>query len=430
MKNETMTLTDNTTGKSCDLPILRGTEGDPTVQVGTLNKDTGYFTYDPSFNATASCSSAITFIDGDVGILRHRGYPIEQLAAKSSYMEVVHLLLYGELPNKSQLGGFSNSVKQHTMIHESLQKFISGFHYDAHPMAMMIGVVGSLSAFYHESIDIDNAEDRDLAAKRLIGKMPTIAAACYKHSIGQPMVYPDNSCDYSENFLQMMFSVPCEEYQVSPVAKKAIDLLLILHADHEQNASTSTVRMAGSSGANPFACVAAGMASLWGPSHGGANEAVLNMLGEIGDESKIDQFLAKAKDKNDPFRLMGFGHRVYKSYDPRATLVHKVCEDVLASIPGGNQLLELAMRLEEKALNDDYFVERKLFPNVDFYSGIIYQALGVPVNMFTVMFGMSRTAGWMAHWNEMISEPGQRISRPRQLYTGATMRDYVDIEKR
>jgi citrate synthase len=431
MTDKTLTLSDPTTGQSLDLPIREGTIGPPAIDVTGLYRKFGMFTYDPGFVSTASCNSAITYIDGNEGILRYRGYPIEQLAAKSSFIEVAYLLLYGELPTRLQLEDFSEIITRHTMINESLLRFFEGFNYDAHPMAMMVGVVGSLSAFYHDSTDISDPRHREISAHRLIAKLPTIAAACYKHNVGEPVMYPRNHLSYTGNFLQMMFATPCEEYEVDPLAERAMDLLFILHADHEQNASTSTVRLAGSSGANPFACIAAGTASLWGPAHGGANEAVLDMLEQIGSVGNIDQYLEKAKDKNDPFRLMGFGHRVYKNYDPRAKIIREVCHQVLEKLADSNNpLFELAMRLEEIASQDDYFLEKKLYPNVDFYSGIIYRALGIPDSMFTVMFAVARTAGWVSHWMEMLDDPKHRIGRPRQLYQGAGMRDYVPVEER
>jgi len=418
-------------GKSVELPLRKGTEGPEAVDITSLYKQTGLFTFDPGFVSTASCESTVTYIDGQEGILRYRGYPIEELAGNASYLEVVHLLLYGELPKAEELETFQGHITHHTMINEALRLFFEGFHYDAHPMAMMVGVTGSLAAFYHDSLDINNPRHRDISAHRMIAKMPTIAAACYKHNMGEPVMYPRNELSYCGNFLHMMFATPCEEYERNPIAEKALDLLFVLHADHEQNASTSTVRLAGSSGANPFACVAAGIASLWGPAHGGANEAVLDMLEEIGEVSNIDKFIAKAKDKDDGFRLMGFGHRVYKNYDPRATIIRGVCHQVLEELADSNNpLFELALRLEEIALQDEYFAERKLYPNVDFYSGIIYQALGIPRNMFTVMFAIARTAGWVAHWTEMVSDPQYRIGRPRQIYTGPAKRDFVPIDKR
>lgn len=430
-KKHTLTLTDNASGKSIELPVVQGNHGPPVVDIGALYRDFGFFTYDPGFVSTASCRSAITFIDGDQGVLLYRGYPIEQLAEKSTFIEVAYLMLYGELPTVQQLAKFSELIIHHTMINESLRSFYQGFYHDAHPMAIMVGVVGSLSAFYHDSTDIRNPRHREIAAHRMIAKMPTIAAASYKHSIGTPFVYPKNTLSYTGNFLRMMFALPTEEYQVDPVAEKALDLIFILHADHEQNASTSTVRLAGSSAANPFACIASGIAALWGPAHGGANEAVLRMLAEIKDVKHITKYLAKAKDKNDPFRLMGFGHRVYKNYDPRARIIRKMCHEVLSKLgDNSDPFFELALRLEEVALKDDYFIERKLYPNVDFYSGLIYKALGIPTNMFTVMFAIARTVGWVAQWMEMIGEPDQRIGRPRQLYTGPVCRDYIPISRR
>ena len=430
MSNETLTLTDNTSGKSTELPLYRGTLGNPTVDIKNVAGDLGYFTHDPGFGATASCKSDITFIDGDEGVLLYRGYPIDQLAEKSNFLEVAYLLINGELPNKEQNQKFTNLITRHTMINETLKSFLDGFHYDAHPMSMLMGVVGSLAAFYHEGLNMNDEEHLRISANRLISKLPTIAAACYKHSLGEPIVYPRNDLGYCENLLYMMFSVPCEEYVVSPLAARAMDLLFILHADHEQNASTSTVRLVGSTGANPFACIAAGIAALWGPAHGGANEAVLKMLDQIGSVERVPEFLAKAKDKNDPFKLMGFGHRVYKNFDPRAKIIREVCHQVLQETGIDDPKFELAMKLEEIALKDEYFVERQLYPNVDFYSGIIYKALGIPVSMFTVMFALARTSGWVAHWLEMITDPGMRIGRPRQLYTGAGVRDYVSLDQR
>lgn len=424
-------LTNKTTGDSVDLDLLSGTEGPSALDVTALYKEKGLLAYDPGFVSTASCQSSITYIDGEKGILRYRGYPIEQLAANSNFLEVAYLLLYGELPKEQELSEFSSIITRHTMIRETMRTFFDGFHYNAHPMAIMIGVTGSMSAFYHDSLDIHDPRHREISAHRMIAKIPTIAAACYKHNVGEPIMYPQNNLDYCGNFLHMMFSTPCEDYVPSKIAIEAMNLLFILHADHEQNASTSTVRLAGSSGANPFACIASGIASLWGPAHGGANEAVLKMLEEIGDVSNIDKYIAKAKDKNDSFRLMGFGHRVYRNFDPRATLIRDMCHKVLAEVADTDSpLLELATRLEEVALKDDYFIERKLYPNVDYYSGIIYRALNIPANMFTVMFAIARTVGWVAHWSEMIADPSQRIGRPRQIYVGATKRDYVDMNKR
>lgn len=402
-----------------ELPIIDGTVGPSVIDVTQLYSKSGLFTFDPGFMSTASCDSSITYIDGDEGILRHRGYKIEDLAAKSDYMEVCYLLLYGELPNKNEKKEFIAKIKQHTMIHEQLQFLYRGFPRSAHPMAIMVGGVSSLSAFYHETLDIRDKVQREMAAIKLIAKMPTLAAMAYKYSEGQPFVYPDNTLDFAPNFLKMMFSIPAEPYQVDPVIADAIDKLMILHADHEQNASTSTVRLAGSSGANPFAVIGAGIASLWGPAHGGANEAVLKMLREIGTPERIPLYINKAKDKNDPFRLMGFGHRVYKHYDPRAAVLKKSCYEVLKKMNAKNDpLLAIAMELENIALRDQYFVERKLYPNVDFYSGIIYRAIGIPAQMFTVMFAIARTAGWVAQWKEMIEDPKQKIGRPRQLYVG------------
>jgi citrate synthase len=431
MANRTITFTDNATGRTIELPVLEGNCGPAAVDITRLYRDFGYLTYDPGFQSTASCRSAITYIDGDEGLLLYRGYPIEQLAENSTFLEVAYLLLHGDLPGEDQLRRFERAIGRHTMIKESLRTFYQGFYHDAHPMASMVGVVGSLSAFYHESTDISDQEHREQAAHRLIAKMPTIAAACYKYSIGEPFVYPKNSLSYCGNLLHMMFSVPSEDYRIDPVAEKALDMIFILHADHEQNASTATVRLAGSSGANPFACISSGITALWGPAHGGANEAVLHMLGQIGHAGNIAKFVARAKDKNDPFRLMGFGHRVYKNYDPRARIIRRMCHEVLAKFGDANDpFFELAMRLEEFALQDEYFIERKLYPNVDFYSGIIYRALGIPVNMFTVMFAIARTVGWVAQWMEMIAEPDQRIGRPRQLYIGQQKREYVPLSAR
>ncbi len=431
MSKRTITLTNNLDGSSIELPMLEGTQGPISMDISSLYRDKGMFSFDQGFMSTASCHSSITYIDGGKGILRYRGYPIEELAAKSTFLETAHLLLHGELPSADELSEFESIITRHTMINETLKNFFNGFRYDAHPMAIMVGVVGSLSAFYHDALDIQDPRHREISAHRLIAKMPTIAAACYKHNVGEPVMYPRNELDYCGNLLHMMFATPCEDYEPDPVAVKAMNLLFILHADHEQNASTSTVRLAGSSGANPFACISAGIASLWGPAHGGANEAVLTMLNEIGDTGNIDKYVAKAKDKDDPFRLMGFGHRVYKNYDPRAKIIREVCYQVLERLADANNpLFELAMRLEEVALNDEYFVERKLYPNVDYYSGIIYRALGIPVNMFTVMFAIARTAGWVAHWMEMIADPAHRIARPRQMYEGYTERPYVPLSER
>ena len=412
-----------------ELPILAGTEGPEVIDVSSLTGK-GYFTFDPGFVSTASCESEITYIDGNAGILLHRGYPIDQLAEKASFLEVCYLLLHGELPNATQKADFDRTITLHTMVHEQLRVFFNGFRRDAHPMAIMTGVVGALSAFYHDSLDINDARHREISAHRLIAKMPTLAAMSYKYSLGQPFMYPRNDLNYAENFLYMMFGNPAEDYEVNPVIARAMDRIFTLHADHEQNASTSTVRLAGSTGANPFACIASGIAALWGPSHGGANEAVLNMLDEIGDVSRVQEFVKKAKDKNDPFRLMGFGHRVYKNYDPRAKVMKETCDEVLAELGvGDDPQLKLAMELERIALEDEYFVEKKLYPNVDFYSGIILKAIGIPVNMFTVIFATGRTPGWIAHWNEMISG-SYKIGRPRQLYLGKSARDIKPLAER
>ena len=429
MSERKMILTDPETGKTLDLPVVSGTEGDPTLDIARLSPEMGHFTFDPGYGSTASCKSDITFIDGNEGILRFRGYPIEQLAEHSSFLEVAYLLLYGDLPSKQAFAGFEHDITYHTMVHEKINKFIDGFHYDAHPMAILSGVVASMAGFYHDKLDVNDPEQRDLAAKRLIAKMPTIAAAAYRNYMGWPKAYPNNSLGYSERFLDMMFSVPAESYEINPVAAKALDLLFILHADHEQNASTSTVRLVGSTGANPYACTSAGIAALWGPAHGGANEAVLKMLNEIGDVSKVGEFIKRAKDKDDPFRLMGFGHRVYKNFDPRATIIRKACHEVLEDLGQKDPLLDLAMALEKIALEDDYFVQRKLYPNVDFYSGIIYKALKIPTSMFTAMFAIGRTVGWVSQWLEQCSTP-HRIGRPRQVYTGAPERSYVKIDQR
>jgi citrate synthase len=428
---DTVTVTDNRTGKTFDLPIIDGTLGPSVVDIRKLYTEHHLFTYDPGYSATGSCQSAITYIDGEEGILLHRGYPIQELAENSDFMEVCYLLLHGDLPNATDKASFVKNITYHTMLHEQISTFYRGFRRDAHPMAVMVGVVGALSAFYHDSLDIGDPHQRMIASHRLIAKMPTIAAMAYKYSVGQPFVYPKNDLSYAENFLHMTFAVPAETYKIDPVIARAMDRIFILHADHEQNASTSTVRIAGSSGANPFACIAAGIASLWGPAHGGANEAVLSMLRQIGNRNRIPEFIAKAKDKDDPFRLMGFGHRVYKNYDPRAAVLRKSCHDVLDALGIRDEpLLDLAMELERIALEDDYFVERKLFPNVDFYSGIILQAIGFPTAMFTVLFALARTVGWVAQWNEMIEDPSQRIGRPRQLYVGPEMRHFVPIDQR
>ena len=416
--------------KTYDFPVLEGSVGPDVVDIRKLYGDAHMFTYDPGYKSTASCESALTYIDGEAGILLHRGYPIGQLAEKSSFMEVCYLLLNGELPSKDELDTFTWTITRHTMLHEQLMQFYRGFRRDAHPMAVMCGVVGALSAFYHDSTDISDPMQRRIASHRLIAKMPTIAAMAFKYSLGQPFLYPDNSLSYTGNFLRMTFGVPAEPFEVDPIIEQALDKIFILHADHEQNASTSTVRLAGSSGANPFACIAAGIACLWGPAHGGANEAALNMLHEIGTPDRIPLYIERAKDKNDPFRLMGFGHRVYKNYDPRATVMQKTVREVFKAMKVKDPVFDVALQLEEIALHDDYFVEKKLFPNVDFYSGIILSAIGFPTTMFTALFALARTVGWVAHWNEMISDPGQVIGRPRQLYTGPTERDYVPIGKR
>lgn len=417
-------------GESKDYGILSGSVGPQVVDIRKLYANTGMFTYDPGFTSTASCESGLTYIDGDAGILLHRGYPIEQLADNSNFMEVAYLLLRGELPNKAELDDFTYTISRHTMVHEQLSTFYRGFRRDAHPMAIMCGVVGALSSFYHDSTDINDPKQRMIASHRLIAKMPTIAAMAYKYSAGQPFVYPRNELSYTANFLRMTFSVPAEDYIVDPVVEDAMDKIFILHADHEQNASTSTVRLAGSSGANPFACIAAGIACLWGPAHGGANEAALNMLREIGTVDRIPEYIARAKNKDDPFRLMGFGHRVYKNYDPRAKVMQKTAQDVLAKLGVKDPIFDVARELEQIALNDPYFVDKKLYPNVDFYSGVILSAIGFPTDMFTVLFALARTVGWVAQWNEMISDPEQRIGRPRQLYTGPAQRDYVPVESR
>ena len=423
MADKKATLKVDGVEETFELPVYEGTIGPDVVDVRSLSGK-GLFTYDPGFMSTAATESKITYIDGAAGVLLHRGYPIEQLAEKSDYLETCYLLLNGELPNAEEKAKFVNTIKNHTMVHEQLSHFFNGFRRDAHPMAVMCGVVGALSAFYHDSLDIHDEHHRMVSAHRLIAKMPTLAAMVYKYSIGQPFMYPRNDLGYGENFLHMMFNTPCEEKKISPVLAKAMDRIFLLHADHEQNASTSTVRLAGSTGANPFACIASGIAALWGPAHGGANEAVLNMLNEIGDESNIDKFIAKAKDKDDPFRLMGFGHRVYKNFDPRAKVMKQTCDEVLAELGmEDSPLLKIAMKLEKIATEDEYFVKRGLYPNVDFYSGIILKAIGIPTEMFTVIFATGRTPGWIAHWNEMISSD-YRIGRPRQLYTGHAKRDY------
>ncbi len=418
-------------GTEMELPVRKGSVGPDVIEISRLYKEQGVFTYDPGFLATGSCESDITYIDGEQGILMYRGYPVDQLAANSSFLEVSYLLLHGELPTTVALEQFTNTISTHTMLNEGMLNFFKGFRYDAHPMAMLSAVVGSMSAYYHDEMDASNPEHRKIFSHRILAKLPTIAAAAYKLTIGQPFIYPKNDLMYCENLLQMLFAVPAEPYEIDPIAAEALDLLFILHADHEQNCSTSTVRMAGSSGANPYSAIAAGISALWGPAHGGANEAVLNMLEEIGDASQISKYVDKAKDKNDPFRLMGFGHRVYKNFDPRATIIRGMCHKVLKNLGRKTTpLFDLALELEERALKDDYFVEKNLYPNVDYYSGIIYRALGIPTSMFTVMFAIGRSVGWTAHWREMISDPNGRISRPRQLYTGPAARDYVPIDKR
>ena len=428
---KTVTLTDNASGKSWEYPVISGSIGPDVVDIRKFYADTGMFTYDPGFTSTGSCASTITYIDGDEGVLRHRGYAIEDLAENCDFLEVAYLLLRGELPDQKTKDEFEYTITHHTMVHEQLTRFYQGFRRDAHPMAVTCGVVGALSAFYHDSLDISDPYHRMVSQHRLIAKMPTIIAWAYKYSQGQPFMYPKNDLSYSENFLHMMFATPCEDYKVSPTLARAMDRILILHADHEQNASTSTVRLAGSSGANPFACIAAGIASLWGPAHGGANEAVLKMLTEIGSVDRIPEFIAKAKDKDDPFRLMGFGHRVYKNYDPRAKIMAKTCHEVLDELGVSNEpLLQIAMELEKIAREDDYFVQKKLYPNVDFYSGIIFRAMGIPVSMFTCLFALARTVGWVAQWGEMVEDADQKIGRPRQLFTGVAERPYVALSDR
>jgi citrate synthase len=427
--NGTATLTLH--NKQYELPVFAGSVGPDVVDISKFYGQSGAFTYDPGFTSTASCKSDITYIDGEQGILLYRGYPIDQLAEHGTFLETCHILLYGDLPNKEQYLDFKNRVTYHTMTHEQMNRFFSGFRRDAHPMAVMTGTVGALSAFYHDSTDINDPIQRDIAAIRMIAKMPTIAAMAYKYSVGQPFIYPRNELDYASNFLYMMFAVPCEEYKVNPVLSRAMDRIFILHADHEQNASTSTVRLAGSSGANPFACIAAGIACLWGPAHGGANEAALKMLQEIGTVDRIPEFIKRAKSKDDSFRLSGFGHRVYKHYDPRARVMQRTCKEVLEIVGIKNDpLLQVAMELERIALEDDYFIEKKLYPNIDFYSGITLKALGFPTSMFTVLFAIARTVGWIAQWKEMISDPEQKIGRPRQLYIGEKARDYVPLDAR
>ena len=431
MSSKKYELVNTETGKKSVLEARSGTVGPDCVNVANINKDHGVFTFDPGFMATAACESKITYIDGDNGVLLYRGYPIEQIAAKSNFLETAYLLTHGDLPVSGQFEQFDRSIRYHTMINESLLRFFNGFHYDSHPMAMVSAVVSSMAAFYHDSMDNHNPRHREIFAHRILAKIPTVAAAAYKHMLGQPFVYPRNDLDYCANMLNMFFAVPAEDYVVDPVAAQALDLLLILHADHEQNASTSTVRLAGSTGTNPYAAISAGVSALWGPAHGGANEAVLEMLEDIGTVDNIEKFLARVKDKDGNTRLMGFGHRVYKNFDPRAKIIREMCHKVLSRLgQNDNPLFELALRLEEIALKDEYFIARKLYPNVDFYSGVIYSALGIPRSMFTVMFAIARTAGWVAHWQEMIGDPAMKIGRPRQLYTGPTQRDYVEVEKR
>ncbi|MBL8483421.1 MAG: citrate (Si)-synthase [Rhodocyclaceae bacterium] len=425
------TATLSVEGKTAELPVLSGTVGPDVIDIRSLYAKTGMFTFDPGFMSTAACKSAITYIDGDKGELLYRGYPIEQLAVNCDFLEVAYLIKNGELPNKTEYDDFTTRVKRHTMVHEQLSRFFQGFRRDAHPMAVLVGVVGALSAFYHDSLDINNPEHRMISGIRLIAKLPTIVAMTYKYGIGQPFMYPRNDLSYTANFMYMMFGTPCEKYEPNPVLVRALDRILILHADHEQNASTSTVRLAGSSGANPFACISSGIACLWGPAHGGANEACLNMLEEIGDASRVNEYIKRAKDKNDTFKLMGFGHRVYKNFDPRAKLMQQTCQEVLAELGLENdRLFKLAIALEKIALEDDYFVSKKLYPNVDFYSGIVQRALGIPTQLFTGIFALARTVGWMAQWTEMIADPEQKIGRPRQLFTGATTRTVAPLAQR
>jgi len=431
MSSKKYELVNTETGKKSVLEARSGTVGPDCVNVAGITRDHGVFTFDPGFMATAACESKITYIDGDNGVLLYRGYPIEQIATRSNFLETAYLLIHGDLPAGSQLDQFDRSIRRHTMINESLLRFFNGFHHNAHPMAMVSAVVSSMAAFYHDSMDNNNPRHREIFAHRILAKIPTVSAAAFKHMLGQPFVYPRNDLDYCANMLQMFFAVPAEDYVVDPVAAQALDLLLILHADHEQNASTSTVRLAGSTGTNPYAAISAGVSALWGPAHGGANEAVLAMLEDIGTVDNIQKFLARVKDKDDNTRLMGFGHRVYKNFDPRAKIIREMCHKVLSRLgQNDNPLFELALRLEEIALKDEYFIARKLYPNVDFYSGVIYSALGIPRSMFTVMFAIARTAGWVAHWQEMIGDPAMKIGRPRQLYTGPTQRDYVEVDKR
>jgi len=431
MSKDKYQLKNLTTGKTSELEALSGSVGPDVIAIGSLGRDHGVFTYDPGFLATAATESRITFIDGEAGVLLYGGYPIEQLAAQSSFLEVSYLLLKGDLPSATELASFTRSITRHTMLNESLLRLYGGFHHNAHPMAMVAAIIASLAAFYHDTTNINDDRHREIFSHRMIAKIPTIAAAAYKHALGQPFIYPRNDLDYCSNMLHMFFAVPCEAYEVDALHAKALDLLFILHADHEQNASTSTVRLAGSTGCNPYAAISAGVSALWGPAHGGANEAVLDMLEKIGDVKHVPEFMARVKDKADGVRLMGFGHRVYKNFDPRATIIREMCHQVLAKLgQTENPMFELALALEEIALKDDYFISRRLYPNVDFYSGIIYRALGIPRSMFTVMFAIARSAGWVAHWQEMISDPEMRIARPRQLYTGPVRRDYVPVKKR
>ncbi|MBB72461.1 MAG: citrate (Si)-synthase [Legionellales bacterium] len=430
MTTKTVQLTLDPNQEAIELPVYSGTLGQDVIDIGPVAK-ANTFTFDPGFTATASCESKITYIDGANGVLLYRGYPIEQLAEKADYLEVCHALLYGDLPNATEKQAFVDKINNHTMVHEQIHNLFNGFRRDAHPMAIMVGVVGALSSFYHDSLDISRPEDRDIAACRLVAKMPTLAAMCYKYSIGLPFLYPQNDLSYAENFLYMTFGVPSEKWEPNPILARAMDRIFTLHADHEQNASTSTVRLAGSTGANPFACISAGIAALWGPAHGGANEAVLKMLDEIGDVSRVGEYVKRARDKDDPFRLMGFGHRVYKNYDPRAKVMRETCHEVLEAVGASDSpKFKLAMALEKIALEDEYFIEKKLYPNVDFYSGITLSALGIPTTMFTVIFALARTVGWISHWKEMVSSPGFRIGRPRQLYTGPTQRDFVELADR
>jgi citrate synthase len=430
MADASNTATINVEGKTVSLPVSKGTIGPDVIDIAKLYAQTGMFTYDPGFTSTASCESKITYIDGDAGVLQYRGYPIEQLAEHGDFLETCYVLLYGDLPTAAQRADFESRVTRHTMVHEQMSRFFQGFRRDAHPMSVMVAAVGALSAFYHDSTDISDVNQRMIASIRMVAKIPTLAAMAYKYSVGQPFVYPKNNLDYTSNFLNMCFAVPAEDYKVNPIVSRALDRIFILHADHEQNASTSTVRLAGSSGANPFACIAAGIACLWGPAHGGANEAALKMLAEIGSVDRIPEYVRKAKDKNDPFRLMGFGHRVYKNYDPRARIMQQTTHEVLKELGVNDPLLDVAVELERIALSDEYFIEKKLYPNIDFYSGITLRAMGFPVSMFTVLFAVARTVGWIAQWKEMIEDPGQRIGRPRQLYTGEAKRDYVPVSRR